>query len=226
MTPPDYLTFVVPRNTLHRIAQREFPWQRGYFDVIQLYRYAYIYGQGKFAERFEINNNVTINEFSLTSFYLFSIFLKQSSIKRNFSLQQLNIDTRSINATLALLSMPVSQARRETMSMLIDERRMFGSPVPTAYQPSFLRKYPIIAFGKDNATLRAPLPEIILLRTTSGIYYDLIKDEMRSTLVNEASDRFEQYSRDYIAAMMPRFDVCRSHQYRFRKNRNDTPMAN
>src|SRR5262249_1066550 len=34
-------------NEMHRIGQRQFPWQRGYLDVVTFYRYAYIYNQGE-----------------------------------------------------------------------------------------------------------------------------------------------------------------------------------
>ena len=38
---------------LHRIAQRQFHWQQGYYNLPQLYRYSYIYGQGECGEWFE-----------------------------------------------------------------------------------------------------------------------------------------------------------------------------
>jgi hypothetical protein len=38
---------------IHRIAQRQFHWQHGYYNLPQLYRYSYIYGQGKCGEYFE-----------------------------------------------------------------------------------------------------------------------------------------------------------------------------
>src|SRR4051794_13560662 len=37
---------------MHRIAQRQFHWQRGYFNTPQIYRYAYLYAQGKCADYF------------------------------------------------------------------------------------------------------------------------------------------------------------------------------
>jgi hypothetical protein len=39
----------------------------------------------------------------------------------------------------------------------------------------------------------------------------------------EASMRFEDYSAAYIAAMLPRFDVGRSHKYNFQGNLVDAP---
>jgi hypothetical protein len=57
-------------NELHRIGQRIFPWQRGYFNVPQFYRSAFIYGQGKCAEYFRVSTGLAIDEFSLIGFGL------------------------------------------------------------------------------------------------------------------------------------------------------------
>ncbi len=96
-----------------------------------------------------------------------------------------------------------------------------GALLPTAYQPSLLRRFPVIAFCEAQK-LRSPLPALIFHRVTSGLYYDLI-DGGGSHLRNEVAGRFETYSGDFIAAMMPRFEVVRSYKYRFRRNSTDTP---
>jgi hypothetical protein len=67
----------------------------------------------------------------------------------------------------------------------------------------------------------APLPQLILLRTTAGVYYDLVNGP--TNLRNEASLRFEEYSAAYIAAMMPGLNVGRSHKYKVQGNTLDTP---
>lgn len=96
-----------------------------------------------------------------------------------------------------------------------------GSPLPTAYQPSFLRRFPIVSFGENNARLRAPLRDLILARITSGLYYDIISGGQK--LLNEANERFEKYCADYIDAMMPRFNAGRSYKYKVQGNDVDTP---
>ena len=69
-----YLEHSNALREVHRIGQRQFPWQRGYFDVVQLYRYAYIYGQGECAAYFERTCGLTINDFSLIGFALYAGF--------------------------------------------------------------------------------------------------------------------------------------------------------
>jgi hypothetical protein len=47
---------------IHRIAQRQFHWQHGYYNLPQLYRYSYIYGQGKCGEYFEHTYGISITD--------------------------------------------------------------------------------------------------------------------------------------------------------------------
>jgi hypothetical protein len=51
---------------LHRIAQRQFHWQRGYLNLPQFYRYAFIYAQGKCGEYFERTYGLPIAELNLS----------------------------------------------------------------------------------------------------------------------------------------------------------------
>jgi hypothetical protein len=96
-----------------------------------------------------------------------------------------------------------------------------GRPLPIAYQPSLLRRFPVISFGEDFERLRAPLPQLVVLRASSGIYYDLIGGGTQ--LRNESGKRFELYCIEFITAMMPRFDVSRSLKYTLAGNVVDTP---
>ena len=60
------------------------------------------------------------------------------------------------------------------------------------------------------------------MRVTSGLYYDLIPGGQ--ALLNEANDRFEEYCRAYIDAMMDRFMVSRAYRYEPKKGAPvDTP---
>ena len=202
-----YLRYLNIFIEMHRIAQRQFPWQHGYSGVSRFYRYALIYGQGKCDEYFKRTHDLSINEFSLVGFALYAAFQKHHCLTSTYSLKELGVDSPVFDAALSLLSKPILQARKEADG-LVNEA---GRGLPTAFQPSFLRRFPIISFGKDCERLRAALPELIPLRITSGLYYDLLPGGQG--LLNDANDRFETYARDYIAAMMPRFSVCRSHQY-------------
>ena len=208
-------------NEMHRIAQRQLPWQRGYFNVVQFYRYAYIYGQGQCERYFQQTYGLSMNEFSLIGFGLHAGFQGRPWLNRQYSLEELGISSRIFEAGLRLLSNTIAQARESATSTIEHPNSNFDKPLPTAYRPSFLRRVPVISFGGNDGRLFAPLPELILLRITSGIYYDLATGP--ANLRNEASMRFEDYSAAYIAAMLPGFNVARSNKYRFQGNLVDAP---
>jgi hypothetical protein len=89
-----------------------------------------------------------------------------------------------------MLSLPISRARTETKAIIQQVNELHGSTIPTAYLPSILRQYPLIATENDPNLYIAPITEVILLRVTAGLYYDLIGGGQ--ALLNEANDRFER----------------------------------
>ena len=208
-------------SEMHRIGYRQFPWQHGFLDGVELYRYAYIYGRGECGDYFARTYGLTINQFSLISFALHAIFQHQPGLLRPYSVEELGITPALFEAALTRLATPIVEARHEAAKMVRAVNAKHGTPLPTCYQPSLLRRFPIVSFGGGDRRLRAPLPELIILRATSGVYYDLIAGGAH--LRNEAGSRFEQYSADYIGAMIPRLTVGRSLKYRFGGNTIDTP---
>ncbi|MBV9064944.1 MAG: hypothetical protein JO004_04150 [Methylobacteriaceae bacterium] len=205
---------------MHRLGQRQFSWQRGYANIPQLYRYAYIYNHGGCAQFFEDNFGLSLNHLSLVGFALYSAFLTQPIVGKNSSIVELGIQASTVDRALRLLVAPLDVAQRQTAAII---KKAIGGEnwrLPVAYRPSFIRQRPIISFGTNQERLRAPLVQLILLRITSGIYHDLVD---QSSLRNEASRRFEGYCERYIRAMMSRFKVHPSHSYQLRGNEIESP---
>jgi hypothetical protein len=126
-----------------------------------------------------------------------------------------------MQTALKLFGVSINEARVQAKKLVSEIDKKHGSEVPTAFQPSLLRRYPLISFGKANERLRAPLPQLILLRITAGIYYDLVGGP--SKLRNEAADRFEQYCANFTSASLPKFEVTRSHTYNLQGNKVHSP---
>ena len=204
-----------------RIGHREFPWQRGYLNVAQFYRYAYIYGQGDCAAYFQRTYGLSIDQFSLVGFGLYAGFSERPWLGQPHSMESMGISPAVMNAALSLLSVPAPRARMLAATMIREANERSGSVPPVAYQPSFRRQFPILSFGDAGQRLRAPLRDLLLLRITAGIYYDLVSGD--GGLRNDASNRFEAYCANYMTAMMPRLTVERSHRYPFRGNAIETP---
>lgn len=148
------------------------------------------------------------------------VYLLSNTYLENFTMHEVGITPEALKAAFRLLCISLEDAQKEAHLL----RRTIGDRhrrLPVAYQPSVLRKFPMISFGGGNGRLRAPLPELILLRVTTGLYYDLVGGG--GELRNEVSRRFEDYCHKLLSAMLPKLRVSQSHQYRFQSNLVDSP---
>ena len=192
---------------LHRIAQRPFHWQRGYFNLPQFYRYAFIYAQGKCGEYFERTYGLPITDLNFVGFALFAHSMGAPWISRTFTLPELELTADLLKRALPLLLVSMDRAREETKKITDDVNAKHGRPIPTAFLPSILRRYPLVCLNDEANEFIAPIPEVLLMRVTSGLYYDLIPGGQ--ALLNEANDHFEEYCANYVGTLMERFTVSR-----------------
>ena len=207
---------------LHRIGQRQFHWQRGYLNLPQFYRYAFIYAQGKCGEYFEKTYGLPITELNLVGFALFAHSMRAPWISRSFTMPEIGLTADLLKRALPLLLISADRARGETKNITDTVTAKHGRPTPTAFLPSILRRHPLVSLCDEAKEFIAPIPEVLLMRVTSGLYYDLIPGGQ--ALLNEASDRFENYSAAFIDALMVRFKVSRAYRYELKKGAPvDTP---
>ena len=95
---------------MHRIGQRQFPWQRGGVNLPDFYRPLYLYGQGRCADYFAATHGLTIDDFSLVGFALFAMFSSRPYAFRPPNLNELGLTPATVEAGLRLLSIPVERA--------------------------------------------------------------------------------------------------------------------
>ncbi len=202
-------------DEMHRIGQRQFHWQRGYLNAPQFYRYSYLYAQGKCGEYFQQKYGFPITEFNFMAFALFSQFKGTAWVRRAIALPEIGLTQELVQHALPLMLISVDEARKETLSLVEQMNEKHGSPIPTAYLPSIMRRFPLVSLKNDSDTFIAPIPELLLMRVTSGLYYDVASGGQ--ALLNEANDRFEQYVADYIEALMARFKTRRAYPYEPKK---------
>jgi hypothetical protein len=151
-----------------------------------------------------------VNDLSFVGFVYFAASQQAPGLRRT-PLPDIGLSPEIIDRALPLLTITLDQARADTNRIIKEVNEKHNRPLPTAYLPSVLRRFPLLAHETAENLFIAPIPEIILIRVTSGLYYDLVAGGQ--DLLNEANDRFEQYCADYISTMMPRFDVSRSFRY-------------
>ncbi|MBB4395604.1 hypothetical protein [Bradyrhizobium sp. ERR14] len=205
---------------MHRIAQRQFHWQHGYLNMPNLYRYIYIYGQGKCAQFFNEAYGVSINDFTYAGFAMYAAAVRTPWLRQEFAVSGLGITPGDVQKVLNLMTLSLEQAKAEERLLTHEINRLHGAPIPTAFMPSILRRHPLISLTPDMTTFMPPIPELILMRISSGLYYDVIPG--KQPLLNEANDRFEQYCHDLIDELTD-FVTRRSHCYGPKGGQFDSP---
>lgn len=207
---------------LHRIAHRQFAWQRGFARTEDIYRYLYIYGQGECAAYFEKTHGISVMDFFTVAFGHFGHLIQGPWMERVSNMDALRVSQSTIDRSLQLLSGDIWEVRRESQALLRKFEKSLGSRLPLAYQPSYLRLKPIIrrAVGLQDRYI-APLPTLIVLRATMGLYYDLQSGGV--TVTNDATKRFEEYARRSIKAHCSAFEPVPAITYIYKKNPIETP---
>lgn len=89
---------------MHRIAQRQFSWQRGYFNAPQFYRYAYLYAQGKCADYFKEAYDFEITDLIFTGFGLFSAYLTDPWVPRKTSVPEVGLTDEIVQRAFPMMS--------------------------------------------------------------------------------------------------------------------------
>lgn len=206
---------------MHRIGHRQFPWQRGYENTGIIYRYIFIYGQGRCAEYFEKKYGISISDFFMVGFAFYATLRIHTFTADLSAMNDLGIETEALETAVNLLTTSISKARKEQAQMVKQETKRNGRRLPIAYQPSLLRRFPIVMFNNANPRYRAPLPALILYRLTGGLYYDIV--DGKQEVLSAANNNFEVYVRKYLQSSFADSEIGESIQYRYKGNDIDTP---
>ncbi len=198
-----------------RLAARQFDWQRGFANIPQFYRNAFVYGQGPCAEYFEATHGITLNRFSEIGFMLFAI-LSNAPVAQNDKIwKTLGVDWEEVEKVLALIALPFPKA-----AAVARDRR--SKTIHTAAdKASVLRQTPCLRFGENGERICAPLPELIIERVTSGVFYDVVGggDPIR----NDYGRRFEEYCAERLSSTLSGLDWEREFIYIKKSNKVHTP---
>jgi len=196
---------------LHRLSQRQFEWQRGFLSFQQIYRSGYLYGGALTAAFFLQKTGFSLSQFSHACFALRAAFNQDPGVRFDFDFSRVDIPPEISTAVMKHICCSHSHARREASRIRSGIRQ-------TAYKPSLLRSTPLIAF--DQVTV-SPLPELISLRSTAGVFYDVIDGP--DFVKNEIAAKFEAYCVEFLREVLPGCQVDPSFKYRHGKRPFDTP---
>jgi hypothetical protein len=201
---------------MHRLMQRQIEWQRGLVSIPRLFRSGFIYGGDLAKQFFETRNGFSVDQFTLACFALRALFNDKPIVRRGGGMPAVGIDEACLNRIYDLIVLPRQQARARANTAT-------SVPGHIGYKRSIFREYPCVAFGEDNERIHAPLSELVMLRCTTGLFYDMAKggDNVR----NEISRCFEGYCVDLLAASAAVERVSSSYSYRASGNEYASPDA-
>lgn len=218
----EYVLRSKPENIwdeMYRICQRQFSWQRGP-NSEQIYRFAYVYGQGACGDFFEQANGLSVSDFLCLSLVLLGVFLGRPWAAVP-DLTIFGLPKAKMEKTLELHGIRLVEARRIASQLKSNATRRLGQPLRTAYMPSLLRQKPIICIDRKHPTYIAPLPPLIMVRATAGLYYDVRDGPNR--LLTEANARFEDYIRTLLTAYLPELEAIKEKAYGPKGRQVDPP---
>lgn len=199
---------------LTRIGNRQFPWQVGSANMANLYRNNFVYGQGKCAEAFSEKFGISVADFSKVSFGLFAHFMSRPVMVGDQAFKVIEVSEELYRSALKPLCLPLRQARQMAM-------RARRSIIHVAYKPSIFRQYPCVSFSDGPLKVRAPLPQLIMDRMTTGLYYDVVSGG--GPVREEYGRRFEEYCLKFSRASLPQYVWKPEEKYKIKKLAFDTP---
>lgn len=198
---------------IHRLAQRQFEWQRGFVSYTSLFRSAFLYSEPQTNSFFESKTGLSISDFILSCFALYSLSAERPFIIANNGMEKIGISRSTFAAVMKAISLPIHKAREAAAQL---RNNNFGH---TAYKPSIFRSWPCVTFGDR---ICSPLPPLIMLRATSGMFYDFA--DAPTQIRNEISAKFESYSHGFIKGCIPDLEISGSYKYRLKKGNDlDSP---
>lgn len=204
---------------LYRIGQRQFSWQRGP-NSEQLYRFAYVYGQGACGDFFEQANGLSVSDFLCLSLALLGVFLGKPWTELPDPVV-FGLPKAKMERTLELHGIQLAEAKERASQLNLDATRRLGRSLRTAYMPSILRQKPIVRIDGTLPTYIAPLPPLIMSRATAGLYYDIKQGP--NQLLTEANARFEDYIRTLLMAYVPELEALKEGGYGPKGRQIDPP---
>lgn len=197
-----------------RIGHRQFSWQQPALNLRNFYRSAVLYGDGALSRHYAERCGISPSDMMLFGLGAWAQLGTQPFFNiGRMAVPEIGLTQDVVDAALALIAAPVGEQRQAALELR-------GTGRDRIYRQSALRKRPCISFGSNGERIRCPLRELILVRCTEGLYYDLvgISDDVR----RELGRSFEVYALRFVEAVVNQ-PVVSSIDYRFKGNTISSP---
>ncbi|HWU13810.1 MAG TPA: hypothetical protein VN157_07335 [Caulobacter sp.] len=201
-------------RAVDRITHQQFHWQRGDLNLSTYYRSGRLFGGERAAERLN-DLGFSLNALSVMGLAVYAALERAPYVPFTLDLTLFGVSPAQQAAAMARISLPLAAMRDQA-------RALRGGYRHPAYAPSALRNTPCLRTRHHGVeAVLTPLPELVLSRTNSGVYYDLIGGG--AEIRNEIGKRFEDYAFDLLSATVASLSFRREYKYRWAKNTIDSP---
>jgi hypothetical protein len=199
---------------IHRIAHRQFPWQRRP-NGVSLARYFKIFSQPVLHDILERTVGLSACELYRFGLVLTGHFLSAFALEYPPRIEIRDLSCSKLDVLLARIAQPTATLRR-----LAHERHVVDSNYAYLFNP--LREYPLARqFINGREYLLAPIPTFLFHRFTDGVYYEINRETDFAGAFGKA---FQAYVGEVIrrAAAGTALAVYSEAEYWVGKNRKDT----
>ncbi|AOW12253.1 hypothetical protein LPB72_14940 [Hydrogenophaga crassostreae] len=175
-------------NELLRMSHHQFPWQQGniYGSLI---RHLKIFGASSVAPILEKQTGLTAKEFFFLGFMLVLHLKRSFDINSAQDYSEFGIAQAKAIAFFSRLSMSIDDLRPLLAAQPVDATWDYG------WNP--LEATPLVALDPEHPNrLFCPVPDLLLRRFSTGLYYDLVKV---SGFDNAFGSAFEAYVGEVLA---------------------------
>lgn len=153
-------------NELLRISHHQFPWQQGnlYKSLIRHFK---IFGAPSVAPILERHTGLTVREFFFLGFAIAGHLLRRFDINSAQDYREFGISEAKATAFFSRLSMSIGDLRPLLAAQPVDATWNYG------LNP--LEATPLVALDPEHPNrLYCPVPDLLLRRFSTGLYYDLV----------------------------------------------------
>lgn len=208
-----YAAFGEQRDVLiemHRIAHRQFPWQIrvGVNPLMRAYK---IFGRGAVEAIVVRELGMTMRQVLLIGMAMTGHF-QNTAVISNYDCSELGIPQASSRAYFARLTSTVDDLRSFTA-----QQQSYGPDWLYAWNP--LEATPLVGVDRAHPERAVcPIPFYLLRRTSTGIFYDLVKSP---DFDNAFGESFQAYVGEVIefACKPPRFSILPEEPYHIGSNK-------
>lgn len=172
-------------DAMPRIAWRQFGWQTGYRSAERFFRAWWLYNFSEANDFFLKKYGMSVERFCYVGFAVAALLIQFPSVRLDVNLSSVGVTDAERDAFIGAVSLSSADARRYA-------RMQRAGKGQIAYKPSVLRRAPLITIQLGTVyECFCPIPDLLYLRFSDGLFYDMVGDGNLRRIVGE---RFEEHA--------------------------------